>query len=211
MNAWDWTPYLAGGGTRADAMTGLDPAFNSALVAMFQAAPADVQSALRINSAYRSPEIQQQLWDDALKKYGSPEAARKWVAPPGNSRHNHGLAVDLGYLNDTARQWAHANAGQYGLHFPMSWEDWHIELAGGDGKRAPIPAGAARVATGRGPIDPTSPAGMMALGDLLPLQMGQPALAGLGDLLNGGGLRQRQKERAAADQQSRLNLASLIG
>lgn len=130
MQGWDWTPYLVGGGTRPDAMTGLQEPFRNALTQMFMAAPEDVRNSLRIMSAYRSPEIQAQLWQAALDKYGSPEAARKWVAPPGNSFHNKGLAVDFSYLDPSAREWAHANAGNFNLHFPMSWEPWHIEYVG---------------------------------------------------------------------------------
>ena len=36
-------------------------------------------------SGYRSVEKQKQLWEQALKKHGTPEKARKWVAPPGGS------------------------------------------------------------------------------------------------------------------------------
>ena len=134
--AWEWSPYLVDGGTRADAMTGLDGGFNNSLAVMFAGAPPEIQSQLRIMSAYRSPERQQQLWDDALVKYGSPEAARKWVAPPGNSKHNHGQAVDLRFLGDEAKAWVHANAEQYGLYFPMSHEPWHIEPVGSRGGKS---------------------------------------------------------------------------
>jgi hypothetical protein len=81
---------------------------------------------LQINSGYRSTQHQAQLFAAAVKKYGSEAAARKWVAPPGKSRHNHGMAADLG--GDLS--WAHANAGRFGLTFPMSWEPWHVELQG---------------------------------------------------------------------------------
>jgi hypothetical protein len=49
------------------------------------------------------------------------------VAPPGHSNHNHGLAADLGFGSDAARKWVHDNAAKYGLGFPLSNEDWHIE------------------------------------------------------------------------------------
>ena len=130
---WDWNPYLVDGGTRPDAISGLQGGFNNSLSAMFAAAPPEIQGQLRIMSAYRSPERQAQLWEEALAKYGSPEAARKWVAPPGNSKHNHGQAVDLRFLGDDARNWVHANASQYGLQFPMSHEPWHIEPVGSRG------------------------------------------------------------------------------
>jgi LAS superfamily LD-carboxypeptidase LdcB len=83
---------------------------------------------ISIYSGYRSDEHQGRLYQDALEKYGSPAAARKWVAPPGKSQHNHGTAADLKYGSDEARSWAHQNAPSFGLHFRMDWEPWHIEL-----------------------------------------------------------------------------------
>lgn len=126
---WDWSPYAVEGATRPDSFTAMQPAFSGALEQMFSAAPPEIRDQLRVGSGYRSPERQAELWQDALKKYGSPEAARKWVAPPGNSQHNHGAAADLKYLSDDARAWVRANAEQYGLAFPLSNEPWHIELA----------------------------------------------------------------------------------
>lgn len=81
---------------------------------------------LSITSGYRSPEEQTTLWNNAVKKYGSAAAAQKWVAPPGHSNHNKGLAADLG----GNLQAAHKLAGKYGLTFPMPWEPWHIEPIG---------------------------------------------------------------------------------
>lgn len=85
---------------------------------------------LSVVSAYRSTEHQQRLYQAAIKKYGSEQAARKWVAPPGRSNHNHGLAIDLRYASDEAKEWAHANAARFGLSFPMDHEPWHIEPIG---------------------------------------------------------------------------------
>lgn len=81
---------------------------------------------LKVSSGYRSPERQAKLFSAAVKKYGSEAAARKWVAPPGKSRHGMGIAADLG--GDLA--WARNNARRFGLYFPMSWENWHIEPQG---------------------------------------------------------------------------------
>lgn len=64
---------------------------------MFEDAPPAIRDGLQIGSGFRSIERQQQLWEDAVRKYGSPEAARKWVAPPGKSEHNSGTAVDIWY------------------------------------------------------------------------------------------------------------------
>lgn len=77
-------------------------------------------------SGFRSVERQQQLWDAAVRKYGSETAARKWVAPPGKSNHNKGEAVDLGGDLRLARQLA----ARVGLVFPMSHEPWHVERSG---------------------------------------------------------------------------------
>lgn len=128
--------YLRGGAaSRADSITGLDPRMQNALAAMFAAAP---DGYLTINSGFRSPELQAQLYQQALQRYGSEAEARRWVAPPGRSQHNHGRAVDLGFANDEARQWAHENAARFGLVFPLSNEAWHLELAGArDMQQAP--------------------------------------------------------------------------
>lgn len=131
MSEWDWSPYLIGGGMRPDAMTGLADPFELALRSLYENAPPDVRSSLRITSGYRSPEVQEKLWSDAVAKYGDEEIADNWVARPGQSNHNHGGAVDLNYMDPAAKEWVHANAGKFGLNFPMKWEPWHIELSGG--------------------------------------------------------------------------------
>lgn len=113
-----------------------DPNFGSALNSLFSAAPPEIQQYLRINSGYRSNDRQAQLYQQALAKYGSEAAARKWVAPPGRSRHNHGHAADLGYLSPQAKTWVHQNASRFGLAFPMAHEPWHIELAGARGQQS---------------------------------------------------------------------------
>lgn len=101
---------------------GLDPAFAAKLRAMIAASGGRVT----ITSGFRSVERQKQLFDAAVKKYGSVAAARKWVAPPGKSRHNHGTAVDLG--GDL--KWVAANAARFGLYQPMEHEPWHYEPMG---------------------------------------------------------------------------------
>lgn len=103
--------------------TGLNTDFQSKLRAFIEAS----EGRLWLNSGFRSHEKQEQLWQAALAKYGDPEVADDWVARPGESDHEDGLAGDLGFKDDAARAWAHANAARFGLHFPMSWEPWHIE------------------------------------------------------------------------------------
>ena len=115
-------------------LQGLNADFSTNLTAFINAAKAEGID-LNIGSGFRTAEKQKQLWEQALKKYGSPEKARKWVAPPGKSNHNRGTAVDLHsngnalgkQKNSKATQWAHANAEKYGLNFRMGHEPWHIE------------------------------------------------------------------------------------
>lgn len=108
--------------------TGMDPDFQSRLQALIAEVNARGGS-LSVGSGYRSPERQAELFAAAVKKYGSERAARKWVAPPGRSNHNRGIAADLrGDLN-----LAHKLAPKFGLYFPMSHEPWHIEPRGSRG------------------------------------------------------------------------------
>lgn len=105
-------------------LTGFVPEFQQALDKLLKA------TGLSVTSGFRSVDRQRELWNAAVQKYGSEQAARKWVAPPGHSKHNHGIAADLGgnlsVLND-------AMLRKYGLWRPMSWEPWHVELIGSRG------------------------------------------------------------------------------
>ncbi len=181
---WQWWPYAVGGAERADSFTGMNPEFNAALEQMFANAPQDIRDQLRVSSGYRSVERQQQLWEEALAKYGSPEEARRWVAPPGNSQHNHGNAADLRYLSPEAREWAHANAAAYGLAFPLGNEDWHIELATARGGQAPATNG-------------TAPSGSTGGGYTPPSNTPPNALAAQQEALALAQLRQREGYRNA--------------
>lgn len=79
-------------------------------------------------SGLRSPERQAELWADALREHGSPEAADDWVARPGTSMHERGLAVDLG--GDLAEAVRLVEQLDLPLHRPLPHEPWHFELSG---------------------------------------------------------------------------------
>lgn len=143
--------YAVGGAQRPDSFSGLTPEFQSSLVQLFSGASPEIQNVLRISSAYRSPQRQAELWQGALAKYGSEAAARKWVAPPGRSNHNHGQAVDLKYLDPSALDYVRQNAQKYGLHLPLSNENWHIEPIGARGGQPKVMPAAAG-----GPAQPMS-------------------------------------------------------
>lgn len=106
---------------------GLDPRLAGAVGTLVDAAHGSV----RVVSGYRSPEEQSTLWDQALQRYGSAEAADDWVARPGYSMHERGLAVDLGGDIQLAVKLVAE------LHLPL-WrplpnEPWHFELTGSRG------------------------------------------------------------------------------
>ena len=101
---------------------GFVPEFGQAVSALLRDVPG-----LSVTSGYRSPERQAELFKAAVAKYGSESAARKWVAPPGSSKHNHGVAADLGgNVGDLTSE----QLRRYGLWRPMSYEPWHVELIG---------------------------------------------------------------------------------
>lgn len=214
MAGIDWTQYAVGGATRPDSFSGMQPEFSSALANLFASAPENVRSGLRVGSGFRSPQRQEQLWQQALQKYGSESAARKWVAPPGRSQHNHGNAADLKYLNDAARQWVHQNAGQFGLAFPLSNENWHIELAGARGghKHGAAPMMAAAKS---GAIDPVgevmaagapqaaSPLAAMFSGPGAAPAAGAPAASpGIGSIALMFAQQQAQRQQQRADEEA---------
>lgn len=97
---------------------GMDSEFARRLQALIEASGGRIS----VGSGYRSVEEQQRLWDASAKD-------GVWVAAPGKSNHNWGVAADLGFDGD-GQAWAHENAPRFGLIFPMSWEPWHIEPVG---------------------------------------------------------------------------------
>jgi LAS superfamily LD-carboxypeptidase LdcB len=113
--------------------------FADRLESALDAMPPELRKTMQINSGYRSTERQAELFAEAVQKYGSEKAARKHVAPPGKSNHNHGEAFDLAaegkpareFANTAAGKWLHANAERFGLYFPMGHEPWHVEMRGG--------------------------------------------------------------------------------
>lgn len=142
-------------------ISGLKGPFADKMAKFLHAASAAGKT-IKINSGYRSIAHQARLYRAAVARYGEA-GARRWVAPPGSSKHNHGLAVDLVYGTNSdsrgtqsaagraAKTWAHANAGRFGLNFRMSHEPWHVEPNG-----ASIPAGAASTAARAGSNTPSA-------------------------------------------------------
>jgi D-alanyl-D-alanine carboxypeptidase len=107
------------------AVTNLDPAL---LRALRQAATAAAGNGIDfyVNSGWRSHKYQEQLFRQAVAKYGSTKKAIKWVAPPGTSAHESGDAVDIGRAEATT--WLSKHGASYGLCQIYSDEAWHYEL-----------------------------------------------------------------------------------
>jgi D-alanyl-D-alanine carboxypeptidase len=103
----------------------LDPAL---LGALRQAATdaADDGVELYVDSGWRSPEYQNQLFREAVSEYGSEEEAARWVATAETSPHVSGDAVDIGPFDATA--WLSKPGAEYGLCQIYSNEPWHYEL-----------------------------------------------------------------------------------
>jgi hypothetical protein len=106
-------------------VTGLRPEMRRAVIELIRHS----DGALHIVSGYRSAHEQAGLWADALERYGSPERADDWVARPGTSMHEAGLAVDLG--GDPALAERLIRTLGLPLHSPLPNEPWHFELIEG--------------------------------------------------------------------------------
>lgn len=102
-------------------------------------------------SGWRSHQEQQEIWDDTLRESGL-EYTSKYVAIPGHSEHQTGLAIDLGAKQEridficpdfpsegTCRAFQE-NAARYGfvLRYPegkeditgIGYEPWHFRYVG---------------------------------------------------------------------------------
>ena len=79
-----------------------------------------------VDSGWRSPEYQNQLFREAVSEYGSEEEAARWVATADTSAHVSGDAVDIGHFDSTA--WLSEHGAEYGLCEIYSNEPWHYEL-----------------------------------------------------------------------------------
>ncbi len=120
-----------------------------ALEKMFAAAEAANIQLVAV-SGFRSYERQKELFDAEVADKGETEA-RKWVAAPGESEHQSGLAMDIsalnyggkldqGFENTPEFLWLKDNAHKYGfiLRYPKgaeeitgySYEPWHYRYVG---------------------------------------------------------------------------------
>ena len=98
--------------------THMDPVLVQRLNAAYAAAPGGDK--FRVISGYRSNALQAQL-------YSRYKSGRGGVAaPPGHSQHNVGRAADIG--RGAGFNWLHRNAHRFGLVFPHSFDQPHIQV-----------------------------------------------------------------------------------
>ncbi|WP_307807418.1 M15 family metallopeptidase [Naasia sp. SYSU D00948] len=121
-----------------------------AVVRLFQAASDEAGLALASNSAYRSYEAQQRVYDSSVASNGQAFTDRR-TARPGHSEHQTGLAIDIGAVSGRCSLdpcfgttpeglWLAANAWRFGflLRYPADqvavtgydYEPWHFRYVG---------------------------------------------------------------------------------
>lgn len=106
-----------------------------------------------VREGYRTAEEQQEILDDKIQSYinqgysqvKAERTAKEWVALPGTSEHQLGIAVDINAdkskcSNEDVYGWLAENAYKYGfiLRYPMgkqeitgtSYEPWHYRYVG---------------------------------------------------------------------------------
>lgn len=123
----------------------------AALEEMFAACKEETGIMLISISGYRSYEKQNNIYSRKLRAVKRDVAkAQEYVAPPGASEHQLGLAMDIGQKNKThlndkfadtpGAQWAYENCWRFGfiLRYGQDWEDvtgykyesWHFRYVG---------------------------------------------------------------------------------
>ena len=106
-----------------------------------------------VREGYRTEKEQQALYDEKVQAYinegysrqRAERTAKEWVALPGTSEHQLGIAVDINAdkekcSNDEVYAWLSDNAHEYGfiLRYPqgklemtgISYEPWHYRYVG---------------------------------------------------------------------------------
>ena len=106
-----------------------------------------------VREGYRTEEEQQEILDNKIQTYinqgysqsRAERTAKEWVALPGTSEHQLGIAVDINAdkskcSNEEVYAWLAENAYKYGfiLRYPMgkqeitgtSYEPWHYRYVG---------------------------------------------------------------------------------
>lgn len=112
--------------SRDPEVTRLEPGLRTAVRQAALGAQAAGVKDFWLTSGWRSRQTQQELFDQAVTRYGSEQEVLRWVASPATSEHVAGDAVDIGPA-ETA-QWMHHHSAEFGLCRMYANEIWHYEL-----------------------------------------------------------------------------------
>ena len=123
----------------------------AALEEMFAACKADIGVTLRAVSGFRSYDKQNTIYNNKVNNTGSKKKADEYVARPGASEHQLGMAMDVGQSNNSSGltasfgsteggKWMREHCWEYGfiLRYQEDWEDvtgykyepWHVRYVG---------------------------------------------------------------------------------
>lgn len=103
-----------------------------------QAAAAKDGQRIYIVSGFRSLSRQKSLYNQAIRKYRSVDEASKWVAPPLDSHHPWGIAIDVNYPNEpVGAGWLEVHGSKFGLCRVFENEWWHFEPVIAPGWKCP--------------------------------------------------------------------------
>lgn len=119
----------------AEDLTGLtEPAKAAFLAARTEAFWRDGQL-LGLTSGYRDPLVQQRLFDEEVRRCGSPASARLLVLPPEESSHVRGTALDV--RPSEGARWLEQHGARYHLYRTYDNEWWHFEYLPQPGRTPP--------------------------------------------------------------------------
>lgn len=149
MISADYEPTVRAAKVKGSVRNMRDDAAN-ALEEMFEAAKQEENIRLVSVSGYRSYARQKAIYNRKLRTTGSAKKANEYVALPGASEHQLGLAMDVGTTSNTGLspsfgntkggKWVAANCHRFGfiVRYQQGWETitgykaepWHIRYVG---------------------------------------------------------------------------------
>lgn len=162
----------------------LDPAFAEKMAEAIKKAEAATGTRAVITEGYRPPEVQAQYYANYVQrpiswegKVFNPQKQGGIAAPPGRSKHQRGLAVDLS--DNAARDWLVAHAGELGLG-RVRGDAPHFQSTGGVSEEAaaqtPYQTAGQQVTTS-GESIPSTPGSTVSSSQAEPVSQ-EPAVSG---------------------------------
>jgi len=88
-----------------------------------------------LTSGYRDPLVQLRMFEEEVRRSGSPALARMLVLPPAESNHVKGIALDV-RPHEGAR-WLEEHGACHDLYRIYDNEWWHFEYRPGNGGTPP--------------------------------------------------------------------------